>query len=273
MSIAAIIMAMHVANLTSNHYVYKMCEPHWIVVMEKLPNTLTTEHRTTIFDHNHAKFRANMLNVLQIINIFNVTDQPNTITNTFGSHLAQYTVNQIVYPDAYEINPNIVFAGGIHYFCSLETAFYYRCIDNNFTGLWRTWHDNGRIKSDCEYVNGKLHGYEKWWYENGQQKQKSNYVNGKLHGYTKVWYENGHPLAKGNFVDGKVHGYAKIWHKNGQLDLERIYANGNLYGRPNWWYEFGQSKIKSTSSIAKPSGYPKNWYESCQPESKCDYVN
>ena len=35
-------------------------------------------------------------------------------------------------------------------------------------GMQRTYWENGKLKSECRYVDGKLDGLYKTWYENGQ---------------------------------------------------------------------------------------------------------
>src|SRR5579871_4620212 len=56
-------------------YVYKKCNNLsnrllvWLVVMEKSENTKTNEERKDVVDKNHAKFRADELKVVDIINV------------------------------------------------------------------------------------------------------------------------------------------------------------------------------------------------------------
>ena len=58
-------------------YVYKICGDY-IVVLEKLPDTITNENRSNIsqIDDNklYAKYRANKLLVKQIINKYDLTE-------------------------------------------------------------------------------------------------------------------------------------------------------------------------------------------------------
>ena len=55
-------------------HVFKSCSHDWIVVLRKLPDTNTNESRPVV-DPNCAKFRADKLQVVDIIHKF---DQNNT---------------------------------------------------------------------------------------------------------------------------------------------------------------------------------------------------
>ena len=59
------------------------------------------------------------------------------------------------------------------------------------------------------------------YYENGTVKVEWNYKNGRLEGVRKIYYRNGNPLAEGNYKDGKLEGTSKGYHENGALEVER----------------------------------------------------
>src|SRR5690348_3690982 len=63
-------------------YVYKMILDTYIVVMKKLPTTITNEKRTNVVDAAHAKFRASELEVVFIVNVNDLNDRPNNVINT-----------------------------------------------------------------------------------------------------------------------------------------------------------------------------------------------
>ena len=67
------------------------------------------------------------------------------------------------------------------------------------------FHENGKLKYKCMFVNGKLHGDYCWFHENGHILNKSIYVNGKPH--INYWfYENGKLESKYTYVNGVVSG-------------------------------------------------------------------
>lgn len=141
--------------------VYKLCMKKWLIVMEKMSNVVTNECRDNIFDANHAKFRANELKVLFIINVNDFSDKPESIINTFCKYYndvnkidTHYKVNEIVTCDSFDMNFNKICSNGIHYFKTIETAFTYdRPFPHNYNDSfdklsqsvhWPHWYDDGQ---------------------------------------------------------------------------------------------------------------------------------
>ena len=46
-------------------------------------------------------------------------------------------------------------------------------------GVFKTFYENGNIKSEDHYVNDKRHGISKMWNEDGSLRYSDNYVNGE----------------------------------------------------------------------------------------------
>jgi len=46
----------------------------------------------------------------------------------------------------------------------------------------RNWHDNGQLRYEIPYLNGKAHGMSKWWISNGQIWDEIPYKNDLQHG-------------------------------------------------------------------------------------------
>lgn len=141
-------------------YIYKLCsdisfndqssdrknsEIKWLVIMKKLTMTRTNDARFDINDEFYAKFRANELLVVKIIN----ADDPKTTTkfiiNQYKNYKLKYEVGKVVRPNKYDINIDNVCSSGIHYFKSLVRAYYYRFPPGDFTGTWIDWYDNGKL--------------------------------------------------------------------------------------------------------------------------------
>ena len=51
--------------------------------------------------------------------------------------------------------------------------------------------DNGKVKSETHYKDGKKDGLQTEWYENGQKKLEKNYMDGRAVDIATEWYENG----------------------------------------------------------------------------------
>jgi antitoxin component YwqK of YwqJK toxin-antitoxin module len=68
---------------------------------------------------------------------------------------------------------------------------YYTDEHNNIHGLHHSWHFNGQLWIQCEYVNGNIHGLCQYWHENGQLRAQCEYVNDKRHGLYEKWDDVG----------------------------------------------------------------------------------
>ncbi|NUM50401.1 MAG: toxin-antitoxin system YwqK family antitoxin [Flavobacteriales bacterium] len=47
-------------------------------------------------------------------------------------------------------------------------------------GTWYEWHENGKLKSQNNYLNGKINGEWKSWHENGKRSFKATYKDNQL---------------------------------------------------------------------------------------------
>lgn len=194
-------------------YVYKGCNSglflprEWIVVMEKCKDTITSEERNDVVDEKYAKFRANELMVIEIINVYDGTSRATHIINASGySDFLKYEVGKIVKCDKFDSNIDKVCSGGIHYYKTLIAAYYYcaSAINKRHDDKWTEWYDNGRKKCETSYKNGIIHGLYIKWYLNGQKYIEVHYERGKIisttrwspDGMTK-WDANGTILDKG----------------------------------------------------------------------------
>lgn len=126
--------------LKDKDYVFKSCCREWIVVMEKLPDTITNETRTNIDDVLIEKYRANKLRVLLIFNKFDPTETKMEIFNSvYSKKKIKYKVGHIVSVNDFDNYDYIVCGAGIHYFKSIIPAFSYELdfvFDNRLSG-WR----------------------------------------------------------------------------------------------------------------------------------------
>lgn len=165
-------------------YVFKLCRDvkaidksrKWLVILKKPERSnelLTNEKRAGVIDHKCAKFRANGLIVVEIINIHDPKITKKVIVNRYTEQTVKkdtiYEVGKLVKPDVYDENIDNVYGGGIHYFETLLPAFYYRSLPSKYTGEWSVWHDNGQLKFKGYYMNGKRVGQWRGWYENGNE--------------------------------------------------------------------------------------------------------
>jgi len=72
-----------------------------------------------------------------------------------------------------------------------------------FTGIIKSYYENGALKEDIPYKDGKKKGLFKAYYENGALKSEGNYKDDKKEGLFKAYYENGDLIAQYYYKDGK----------------------------------------------------------------------
>ena len=91
-----------------------------------------------------------------------------------------------------QINSNIKFVGEF---------------DNNNqrTGYWEEYWDNGDLETKGNYINGLRNGYWENYYVNGIINSKGNYLNGKRNGYWEDYYYDGDIVSKRNYFNGKFY--------------------------------------------------------------------
>ena len=58
-------------------------------------------------------------------------------------------------------------------------------------GKEQSYYEDGKIKTETNWKDGKPDGLWKEWHENGQLKKEVNYKEGSRHGIYKEWYEGG----------------------------------------------------------------------------------
>jgi hypothetical protein len=133
-------------------YVFKSCynktnknpfpERKWIVVLEKINTTITNENRKNVIDKRFAKFRANELKVIKIINMIKPNFVQNKIKSIYETETTIYKVGKIVKSNGYDNNEDKICSRGIHYFRTLFRAYFY---GDSRTKKIYSWYDNGDI--------------------------------------------------------------------------------------------------------------------------------
>ena len=150
------------------------------------------------------------------------------------------------------------------------------------------YYDNGQVKSETGYFEGKKHGLYKNWFENGQLKKQGKYQNDDSYGRFSEWFENGQLKEQGEYRDGQYF-MTNRWSSNGgQLvkdgngswigrntaGLEvwkKLYADGLLSKEWNYEYEyFGNGELMSSKiyNDGVNDGLFATWYESGQKRSE-----
>lgn len=239
-------------------YVYKMCndgEIRWIVVLQKLNDTITTERfdEKNILKHVlFRKYRADKLHVVEIfdadhptITTESITHQRLALLDAHNNQNVVYTVDKDVYPDEFDTTSKRC-SNGIHYLKSVEGAYYYGSPHVNYTGAWFSHTDAGYLYSSGHYTNGYKDGVWTFWFidhdinEYTEQimipHKKITFVSGRQNG-NYIEYHDG-SLQKS--IEYTTHesicvGSYKSWFYNGNVHIEGEYDHTGQK-RGNWYY-------------------------------------
>jgi hypothetical protein len=88
------------------------------------------------------------------------------------------------------------------------------------------WHENGQLKYERFYRNGKRDKTFKAWNEHGQLILEEHYNNGKRDKTFKAWNDYGQLILEDHYNNGKREKFYKKWHDNGTLRCKVPYVNG-----------------------------------------------
>jgi antitoxin component YwqK of YwqJK toxin-antitoxin module len=221
----------------NDNIVFKSCRKIWIVVMEKLKTTRTTEERI-VYNKKYAKFRGDSFKVLKIISKINPSITINMVKNSiYKEKTIEYVVNEIVKTE-FDDDINNICSAGIHYYLSIEPAFslefdFY--IKNNkiticefdLTDKLTEYDDDGHILYTYNVKYGILDNKLKCFGEDEKLITEFSYNNGVLEGKSIYYDKFGNMLREYNYKNNVKHGLHKIFHKN-KLMFEEKYIDGEL---------------------------------------------
>lgn len=158
-----------------NRCVYKRCAHSKLVVMEKLPETRTNEKRTNVSNFLFAKFRADMLKTVAIFDIHNPQKRIHRVANRFKDDCVEYSVGNVTVASGFDESLNLVKGRGLHYFHTLDCAFYFRDPVKSYSGPWYEWYHSGSPMKCGDVINGKPVGRWTEWYPDGTFKGHVDY--------------------------------------------------------------------------------------------------
>ena len=209
----------------TSHIGYKKIQDGYIVKMRI--DGKHNELRDGVKRQN-AKHAKNRCSKAFVLDIYHMNDKKNKIDSGYGLHDPNflYKVGEYVEVDNYDDDLTEVCSTGIHYFLSEEPAFFWKLNTENYTGEYKSYHDNGELRCQQFYKNGLSSGEYKDYYRNGQLKCQQFYKDGLPHGEYKYYYENGQLKCQQFYKDGLSHGECKWYYGNGQLYCQTFYKDG-----------------------------------------------
>lgn len=108
------------------------------------------------------------------------------------------------------------------------------------TGTVVSTNAEGERLEAIPYVDGRKEGYAKAWYENGVLKDERLYAEGKRKGLHLGWWPDGSMRFTYLFKDDLHEGAAYEWHLNGTLTKAFNYMNGKEVGNQKMWRADGE---------------------------------
>lgn len=150
---------------------------------------------------------------------------------------------------------------------TVEAPFNRKTEDNKKTGVWRTYYDNGSVKTEANYKDGVLNGVYKEYKPNGELRLITKYVDGKEDEeakkalnitYYRKYYDNGKIHMFGLLKDGKKNGIVREYDREGNIingyiyTLDTLKAEGIIdkkgeYQGP-WKIYYSSGEIRATGS-------------------------
>lgn len=107
-------------------------------------------------------------------------------------------------------------------------------------GVWKDFYENGKVKSETVFRNGKKTGYAKVFFENGSLANIDKYIGDSIQKETpelttrlevrNEYYEDGSIKKTGTYLYDLPEGTHKEYSREGKITAAKIYKEGNLTG-------------------------------------------
>lgn len=99
-------------------------------------------------------------------------------------------------------------------------------------GEFRIHYPSGKLKHQCYYLDGLLHGPSTIYSEEGQILSATWYIRGKKAGMALLWYPSGALYSRQTFFDGIWDGVQEYYHPDGSVKTQLLFINGLISGKP-----------------------------------------
>jgi protein SCO1/2 len=97
-------------------------------------------------------------------------------------------------------------------------------------GITRGWYENGAIEYERRYRSGEEDGEHRGWYPDGAVRFVYHYARGRSEGEQRQWFDNGRPLTWFNHVHGQEVGLQRMWNADGTVRSSYAVRDGKRYG-------------------------------------------
>ena len=164
------------------------------------------------------------------------------------------------------------------------------------SSIEETHWENGNIKSELPYENGKLNGTARWYYEDGTIQMEVDYVSDLIEGLSIRYHNNGRKeteeiyannLRQGkateysyagkrielkHYVNDTLHGPYRKWYSKGtELQISGEFVNGLWEG--TWLYYNDYGELIGEGKYVAGNGVQRFWYPDGSLRSRTSYSN
>jgi antitoxin component YwqK of YwqJK toxin-antitoxin module len=130
-------------------------------------------------------------------------------------------------------------------------------------GPWKEFYDDGKTKSEGNYLNGKQVGLWKYFYQNGKIENTGSFNKaGKTEGEWKWYYDDGSIRREESFSNGLSDATMTEYDENGKIIAQGEYVDGREQGK--WMYQYGDIKEEGNYQEGSRDGVWKTWYANGQ---------
>ncbi len=127
----------------------------------------------------------------------------------------------------------------------------YTGADSLKQGLWREYWENGTLKSETIYLNGKKEGLELIWNEHPNcLKEQSIYKAGVLNGTSIHYSKKCKKELEENFSFGVKNGRETTYYPNGNIQSDGVFKKGKLVGVYKIYKKNGDFAFESRSKMS-----------------------
>ncbi|MEM7175388.1 MAG: toxin-antitoxin system YwqK family antitoxin [Chlamydiota bacterium] len=131
--------------------------------------------------------------------------------------------------------------------------------EKGFEGQWRCFTLEGRLKAECYYRDGHLHGPSRFYDKSGQCLSESWFYSGLQHGKVERYYQSGALSALEHYVAGKREGQQTYYYSSGKIKTEMGYCNGKLEGEVHLFWPHGKKKRSCYFRAGEREGFDRIW--------------
>jgi hypothetical protein len=165
-----------------------------IILLKKCKNTVTNErYIPNITRTQSVIYRGNTFFVECIINKWDLSacNKCCERISPKGETL-QFITGRMIHSSLFNLyDLDTTYSSGIYYCKCLEVAFYNDTIPHYYTGMWKSYHNNGMPRVIEYLVNGLKNGYHKYYHNNEQLSSEGYYNNDVKINTWKYYNEHG----------------------------------------------------------------------------------